>query len=163
MGTAEHHQLLLEMRPVRLFVLICRCLRRSCKRMPEERGMSQPGGGRSGQGCGARGSLAPRLSPDLQLCPILSLFTLFSPSSSSACSFLSQIILPASKHGNFSSSRSAKPLCPCPSGLSGELGWRWRRDGSYLSPSPVCVCAQRFPARRHPSALPPSERGFSLR
>lgn len=60
--------------------------------MLEDRGMSQPWEGRPGLGRRATGSLISKLSPDLQLCPTLSFWSLFSPSSSSVCSFLSQII-----------------------------------------------------------------------
>ena len=142
LGSAENHQLLLETRPAALFFLTCRHLRRSCRRMLEERGMSQPWGGRPGLGCRARGSLISRLSPDLQLCPTLSLCNRFSPGSSSVCTFLSQIILPTSEHGNSSWSRSAKPLCPCCSGLPQELGWRGRRDGWLLPLPQPCVCVR---------------------
>lgn len=122
------------------------CLGRSCRRMLEERPL-QPRGERTELQCRARNSLLLRLIPDLQLCPFLSHCGVFFPSSSSVCGFLFQIILPASKQGNFS-----LPLCLCCPVL------RWRGDGSHLSLSPVFVLSIFLLA---PSIIAaPTERGF---
>lgn len=82
-GSAEHRQLLLRTGPLGLCFL-----RRNCRRMQKKEGYHSHGeGGKPRLWCRARGSLISRLSPHLQLCPTLSPCSLFSPSSSSLCSF----------------------------------------------------------------------------
>lgn len=153
MGSAERHQLLLQMGPVRLFFLTCRHLR-SCRGMPEERGMLQPwGGGQGAEPEAATSQGSPQIFSSAPLC--------HSAASALPAFCLRSSCLPLSMGTH--PGQGMQSHCALVIQVSMESSDGDGEGMALASPPAPCVheCSA-FPSWQASLSIAPSKRGFSL-